>query len=371
MSLLRTELMRFWSRRLVWVTVVVVAGITAFGVAIAFTQHSKDQPAESGAIAQAQRATDSCLESFRFDLPESERASISHGFGIDPDDDAAFEAVLGEEICYQDPSWFRHDDRFFATQILLESFQSPHITDWSVQRPDSSVGNSYFGDSFGGEPQIRSANEGLIGILPSVAIFYLVVAVLVGASFVGAEYRSGTVENLLLWEPRRARVLLTKFVAGFGSSVVLTYLLLVWLTALLYLLAITRGTTQGVDGRFWIDVASTSGRGALMGGLFFVASMSVSLIARHTTAAVGVILGWFVVSNLAIELFAQWLREWELFTNAIAFIREGDGSRYQDFRGFSQLVYAHGYVKAGFIAAVWALVLSAFALRVFVRRDID
>ena len=155
---------------------------------------------------------------------------------------------------------------------------------------------------------VRSANEGLIGILPIVAIFYLVVAVLVGASFVGAEYRSGTVENLLLWEPRRARVLLTKFVAGFGSSVVLTYLLLVWLTALLYLLAITRGTTQGVDGRFWIDVASTSGRGALMGGLFFVASMSVSLIARHTTAAVGVILGWFVVSNLAIELFAQWLR---------------------------------------------------------------
>ena len=369
MSLLRTELTRFWSRRLVWITAAIVAAVTTLGVGIAFSQHSSDVGDGSAARREAERNTERCVRDFMSPDFEADRGQILRDYGLDPEmSDAEFEQFLRRDFCYQDPAWYGNDDpRFFATEILLDSWEAKSITSWADDRPDSSTPET---GTIGGRI-IRRAHDGLNGVLPGVSTFFLVVAVLIGASFVGAEYKAGTVENLLLWEPRRARVLVTKFVAGFVSSFVLTFALLTWLSGLLYVMAVLRGTTDGIDGRFWIDVASTITRGSVMGGVFFVAAMSVSVVARNTTAAVGVILGWFAISNIVIELFAKWMRSWELFTNAGAFIREADGIRYQKIQGFWETYYAHGYMKAGLIAAVWALVLALIATVVFVRRDVD
>ena len=196
--------------------------------------------------------------------------------------DAETEEFLRDGPCYQDPAWYNDGDkRFFAISILADEFQSDSITDWSEQRPDSSIAET----SRFGSGEHRRAQSGLTGVLPGVAIFAVVLAILIGASFMGAEYKAGTMENLLLWEPRRVRVIGTKFAAGFSSSVVLTALLLTFLTGLLFLLAKLHGTSVGVDGRFWIDTVSTIGRGALIGGMFFTLAMSISVVARNTTVS--------------------------------------------------------------------------------------
>jgi len=371
MRLFHTELVRFWSRRIVWVTSAIVIVLSTVIVTVAFTRHSADAPTDQDAVEQAERATEDCVQFFT-DVSEAERDVVLSDFGIDANqitDEAELDDAVRNTVCWQDPTWFRaEDNRFHAPTILVDEWEAAQLTDWSEQRPDSSKAETYRS----GVETHRRANDGLIGILPSVATFYLVVAIIVGASFVGGEYKSGTVENLLLWEPRRVRVMLSKFAAGFVSSFALTYLLLAWLTGLLLLLATVRGTTDAIDTRFWIDIASTIGRGALVGGLFFVASMSVSVIARTTTAAVGVILGWFVVSNLVIQLIAKWLRPWELFVNASAFIREADGIKLVTHRdGWTDTVYHHGYLTAGLITVGWVAALAIAATVSFARRDID
>ncbi|MEE9417011.1 MAG: ABC transporter permease subunit, partial [Acidimicrobiales bacterium] len=269
---------------------------------------------------------------------------------------------LRSEYCYQDPAWYGDaDKRFWATSIL-----GGETNDWSRTRPDGQPATF----TVAGE-QVREARFGLEGVIPGVSIFFLVLSIVIGASFVGAEYKFGTVENLLLWEPRRARVLLTKFVAGFTSSFVVTAAMLGLLSALLYAVASVRGTTSGVDSRFWVDLFSLLGRAGIAGGLFFVLAMSVAVIARNTTASVGLLLGWFVISNIVIELAARWFRRWELFMNATAFITESDAVASRKIAGQRFEVFGHGYLTAGLVVAVWALLFATIATLIFNRRDID
>ncbi len=363
--LLRTELARFRGRRVVWLTLGLAGAVILLAFGISYSQTSGEAPTDDDAVERAATATDDCLayfgsltaDEFARDFPE-----------FDGLDDTEIDRLLRDDYCFNDPAWHRPEDqRFFATELLTESSLAQSITDWSEQRPSSNRVDEF---TIGAE-RVRNASDGLAGILPAVATFSLVLSVIVGASFVGAEYKSGTVENLLLWEPRRGRVLGAKFLAGFVSSAALTAVVLSWLVGLFFLLANLRGTTQGVDARYWIDVVSIIVRAGLVGGVFFVIAMSVAVIARNTAASVGVILGWFAISNILIELFGRAFRRWELFTNALAFISEANVPRYVRMRGEWFTVYAHDYLSAGLVLVVWAAVMAGLATWLFIRRDID
>ncbi len=363
MNLLVTEFLRFWGRRLVWGAMFVVAGLIVFGIVIAFTQTSSQVGDNSQAIADAERGTASCVRSVMRDVENGNFDSEVPG--ISEMSPAEQEAILREDFCYQDPSWYGDGDkRFFATEILA----SGRYDDWSRQRPDTGEELSF---DVGGGVRVREAVAGLEGFVPSLGLFFLVMAIVIGASFVGAEYKFGTVENLLLWEPRRTRVLWTKFAAGFVGSFMVTFVMLGFFTLMLLLLAQVNGTNQGVDGRFWLDLLSTLGRAGVVGGLFFVLAMSVAVVARNTTASVGLLLGWFVISNIVISLAARWLRQWELFTNAAAFISEGNTPRMEKIQGDWQAVYGHGYLVALLVVVAWALAAAVVATVIFNRRDVD
>ena len=364
MRLLVTEFRRFWARRLVRGTTAVVLGVTAVAVAAGFIVLRDEPYDEARQLEEAAALTAECVA--RFSGSEVDRAAM---LGLEDGDvsDAAFERFLAEEDrpCYNDPAQLGLG--LVATDILLDGGRAgvEYISDWSLERPDSSIARFDDGET----ERRRVASVGLDGALPTAAIFYLVVATIIGASFVGAEYRAGTLENLLLWEPRRIRVLLSKFFAGFVSSTILTAFLLAVLSAGMVTLATFRGTTEAIDGRWWIDLASTVGRGALVGGLFFVAAMAISVLARNTTAAVGAILGWFIVSTVAFEALLPGLRPWEIIHNATAFIAEADavGASIDD----DSDEYHHGYLAAGVITAAWVTVLATAATIGFARRDID
>ena len=346
MRLFLVELRRFWGRRITWLTMLIVGLCMILGVGIAFTQTSADEP--TGAVRTI------------FD-PECTRDLIAQRDA----GDEFFADYTDEEIEEQFCTFTESDGdrRFFATSLVGFS----NVEDWSefrsVEEPRGTVvvaGESYEGLRFG-----------LDGMVPGIAIFLLVMAVVLGGSFVGAEYRSGTVENLLLWEPRRWRVIVTKYAAGFVSSALVKMLVMVFFSLLLLLLAQFRGTYQGVDGRFWVDLGLVIARAALMSGCFFILAMAIATLAKNTTAAVVALLGWFVVSNILIELLARQVRQFELFSNAGAFVTLGDVGRYVGSGDQRQLVLSHGPWVAGLVVAIWAAIPGLIALLVFRRRDIS
>ncbi|MEM7272529.1 MAG: ABC transporter permease subunit [Actinomycetota bacterium] len=347
MRLFNVELIRFWSRRITWVTMAVVAACMLFGVGIAFTQTSADEPTGAG---PRQTTNPDCVA----DLTAAR----------DSGDDPELAGLSDEEIADRFCTFFEDSDdrRFFATDILGFG----QVEDWSDSRESESQRGTIRVEGV----QYEAPNFGLEGILPGIGVFLLIVAVVLGGSYVGAEYRSGTVENLLLWEPRRGRVLVTKNVAGFLSGFTVQTVLLVFFAALLLALAQFRGTFQGVDGRFWLDLVGVIIRAALMAGCFFVLAMAIAGLAKNTTAAVVALLGWFVVSNILIELLVPQVRQFELFSNAGAFIGLGDVGRYVGSDSNRALVLSHGPWLGAVVTAIWALLPAGLALGLFVRRDV-
>lgn len=345
MRLFLTELRRFWSRRITWVTMLLVALCMIGSVAIAFTQHDGAEPTE----ADGPVYYDGCVE----DLTAARDAGEPEFAGLSDQEIA--------DIYCLDP-FSDGDDRFFATTIL--SAAEPE--DWGKykERFDERSTILVEGTTY------DAPRFGLDGVLPAVSVFLLIVAVVLGGSFVGAEYRSGTMENLLLWEPRRVRVLATKAVAGFVSAAGVSAILAAFLTALLLALAQLRGTFDGVEAAFWVDLVLVLVRAGLMAGCFFGLAMAIATLARNTTAAVAALLGWFVISNILIEVFAKPVRQYELFTNAAAFISSGDVGRHVGSQGFD-LAFSHGPWLAAVVVALWVLVPFVMAAAVFNRRDIS
>ena len=185
----------------------------------------------------------------------------------------------------------------------------------------------------------------------------------------GAEFRAGTLENLLLWEPSRLKVLAAKLLAGMMSTVVVIIMLLTFLTGLLFLLAALRGNFFGTDSTFWEDLALTFGRIGLVSGAFFGLAMAIATITRHTVAAVASILGLSVLSAF-ISLLLPSIYRFELFNNAAAFIQHSDVSisRRVDDQFYQE--FSHSYLIAGLIVALWMIIPVVLATFVFSRRDI-
>jgi ABC-2 type transport system permease protein len=124
----------------------------------------------------------------------------------------------------------------------------------------------------------------------------------VGASYVGAEWSSGGMMNLLLWRPRRLPVLLTKLGALLGSLLALGVALgAVW-TAALWLLAKYDGNaskvTQGAWESFAISGARALGLVVAVGAVGF----GLASLGRHTAMALGVAVGLGVLSEVGLRI---------------------------------------------------------------------
>ena len=90
-----------------------------------------------------------------------------------------------------------------------------------------------FKDKF---PDMVTALAGLLALVGFV----------IGASFVGAEWSSGGMMNLLLWRPQRLRVLTTKLAAFLVGLVGLAVVLSALWTGIFLLIAQARGSTAAI-----------------------------------------------------------------------------------------------------------------------------
>jgi len=143
---------------------------------------------------------------------------------------------------------------------------------------------------------------------PSVMVFSAAVALVafvIGASFVGAEWHSGGMMNLLLWRPRRIPVLLTKLgvvlATMFGVTVVLGAL---W-TVAFWLIGRYDGVLGKLTAGVWQSFALTGARGATLVLLAAAIGFGLASLGRHTAMALGVGIGGIVVSEIGLRIALQ------------------------------------------------------------------
>jgi hypothetical protein len=187
----------------------------------------------------------------------------------------------------------------------------------------------------------------------------IIVAWLIGASFIGAEWHSGTMTTLLTWEPRRVRVFFAKLLACMFVVFVVTILAELLLGAALYPAAAFRGTTAGADGAWAAEGARLIVRAGLVCSLAAGIGYGLATIGRNTAAALG---GGFVYL-LVIESLVRGLRPgwagWLLGDNIANFLG-GAGHKILD----------RSPLASGVVIAVYCGAALTAGLALFTRRDV-
>ncbi len=188
-------------------------------------------------------------------------------------------------------------------------------------------------------------------------------AVLIGASFLGAEIGAASLSTQLLYEPRRTLVWTAKAVAvGLGSAA-FSLAVLTLLALELWGGAAWRGVVEGADSE-WLtarvgDLLRTSGAAALAGMLAF----GVTGIARRTVAAVAGFLALGMIVEPALyglfNAFDGRLPIGALFALASNSL-SGDGG----VDGFESLA------RAGAVGAIWTAAFLTVGGALFARREI-
>lgn len=127
-------------------------------------------------------------------------------------------------------------------------------------------------------------------------------AFIIGASYVGAEWTSGGMSNLLLWRPRRLTVLGTKLAvlltAVLASAVPLAAL---W-TAAFWLIGKYDGRTGNVTSGAWQSYAITGARGVTLALAVAAAGFALASIGRHTAMALGAAVGIGVIVEVGARI---------------------------------------------------------------------
>lgn len=213
----------------------------------------------------------------------------------------------------------------------------------------------------------------------AVLLLVLGLGVIVGTTFAGADWASGSVSNQLLFEPRRIRVWLAKAVAVVLGVVVASAVLLAGFWAALALTAQARDLT--VPGEVWRDVWQTAGRGVALAGGVALGSYALTMLFRHTVGTLGVLIA-YVVAGEAITgaLPFQKMSQWALSNNVLAWLGSGvevyddslcdpslGGSGYDESCDPTYILgFGHAATYLGVLLAV-AVVLSLISFR---RRDV-
>jgi ABC-2 type transport system permease protein len=204
-------------------------------------------------------------------------------------------------------------------------------------------------------PDPRFHLTDMLEIVRGLSFLLVILAIAMGASFVGAEWGAGTMTTVLTWEPRRNRVYTMKVVAAAIFVSIATFLVLTLLVLAITPIASWRGTLEGVDPEWLQDLVLLGLRSALMCALMATIGMALAMMARVTVAAVIVAFIYFaVVENVLRAYRPNWTRWLPGDNMAVFVIGEGDVSLEGGFELSSTraIITIFGYAVIFFIAAL-------------------
>lgn len=207
------------------------------------------------------------------------------------------------------------------------------------------------------------------------------IAFVVGASFVGAEWSTGGMMNLLLWRPKRLTVLLTKLAALLtGVTAVVVASLAVW-TASFWAVGTWRGSTGKMTSGVWQSFALTSLRGFALVVVAAVIGFALASLGRHTAFALGGALALAVVGQFGLGIAltladAKFPEAWLIPTYALAWIDKQvvlenfDACNFNPVSGCEPEKLTITWQHSSAVLAVGLLLALGAALWTMRRRDI-
>jgi hypothetical protein len=212
----------------------------------------------------------------------------------------------------------------------------------------------------------RAKLRDLHAVLRGFGPVFVLLAITLAASCLGAEFGAASLSTQLLFEPRRVRVWVTKLSAVMVGVGVVIGVITAFLAGTYSLVAATRGTTEGVDRAWWSDRALDGARIVIACMLGAALGFAITAFARRTVAALGVFVGLFILEPLLYEVtdtFDARLPLWPLLTFVFDPFSEFDFSAENNF-GLASLG------DALLPPLVWTITLVALAGWRFRRAEI-
>jgi hypothetical protein len=134
----------------------------------------------------------------------------------------------------------------------------------------------------------------------ALAALLAVMAFVIGATYVGAEWSSGGMMNLLLWRPRRLEVLGTKLAVLLVSLTAVTVVISAAWTGLFVLTAYLRGTLAGMTPGAWQSFLLLELRGLVVVLVAGAVGFGLASLGRHTATALGAVIGAVIVFQFGL-----------------------------------------------------------------------
>ncbi len=228
-----------------------------------------------------------------------------------------------------------------------------------------------------GKPQAKFA-EFMPGALLAGSYLLTFVGFVIGASFVAAEFSSGSMANWLTFEPRRMRVYASKLAAAGLGLIPATVALLGLLTAGVWLIIRNFSPTVGTTAKVWGDLGEMGARSLALALAATVTGAAIGVLLRRTVAVLGIAVGYLVLVEGVFAQALQGAKPWLLQLNVNAWLQHGAGYFIQSCTtdaqgGYScqgvEKVLSFGHSTA-YLGLLVVLVVGLAAL-VFRRRDVS
>lgn len=212
-----------------------------------------------------------------------------------------------------------------------------------------------------------AGEEGAAGFAAAAAVL----AFLLGATWIGAEWATRSLVALLFWVPQRMKVMAAKLVVLITGAALFGVLMQLGWLAMAGILDALAGSGKPLPAGFWGDLLAVQGRGVLLTVITALLGFGIANLTRNTGAALGAGFVYFAVLETASHILRPSWEPWLLTNNAVGLIAPGgfvvplpsDGPT-----GFTE--YTITNLQAGiYLGAVTAVVVGAGVV-LFARRDI-
>ncbi|MEU8160527.1 ABC transporter permease subunit [Micromonospora parva] len=218
-------------------------------------------------------------------------------------------------------------------------------------------------------------------LIPFAAILALV-GFVIGASFVGAEWSTGGMMNLLLWRPKRLTVLLTKLAALLTGILAVTLPAAVLWFAGFWAVATFRGSTEKMTSGVWQSFVLTGVRGVALVVVFTTIGFALASLGRHTAMALGGVVAVMVVGQFGLGILldmagVRFAEAWLLPTYALAWMTKK--ITLEDWNACNATYYGEckpatmdiTWQQSSVLLSVGVVVILGAALWAMRRRDIS
>ena len=156
----------------------------------------------------------------------------------------------------------------------------------------------------------------------AVVVIVTALMIIVGATYAGADWATGSMGNQLLFQPRRGRVWLAKAAAVTFGGLAAALVLVAGFWVALYVTAEVRGYSPAAS--VLRDVGWSGGRGVLLAGVAGLGGFALSMLLRSTVATLALLFAYAAAGEALVPLLpVDRSSTWSLGNNVFAWLRDG------------------------------------------------